>query len=225
MDTDLRVGLWNAVDGTYWIPIDPRTYPVYQQGLHQFFQSLWHAYFHRPFDTLPYSLSETLEQIRDHFFKCDWWAVYDFLEAMVRLYPYNNINDDFQRVCNIVLAINLSGYRFVDGQVTPITTEEELAAVEKALQIDGKLKPVILHLKQAISLLSDRKSPDYRNSINESISAIESICKLMTGMAGATLGPAIKALEPKLSMHKDLKEAFHKLSGTGIQQRGVLAAK
>jgi hypothetical protein len=43
----------------------------------------------------------------------------------------------------------------------------------------------------------------------------------MTGMAGATLGPAIKALEPKLSMHKDLKEAFHKLYGFTSDAHGI----
>lgn len=60
-------------------------------------------------------------------------------------------------------------------------------------------------------LLADRKSPDYRNSIKESISAVEAICKLITGSQKATLEDALRQLETKLgSVHPALKDAFRK---------------
>jgi hypothetical protein len=36
--------------------------------------------------------------------------------------------------------------------------------------------------------LADRENPDYRNSIKESISAVESAAQEITGDTGATLG-------------------------------------
>ena len=53
------------------------------------------------------------------------------------------------------------------------------------------------HIKKALSLYSDRKNPDYENSIKESISAVEAMCCIITGMTGAsaTLGAALKKLE------------------------------
>jgi len=57
------------------------------------------------------------------------------------------------------------------------------------------LQPVREHLNQALKLLSDRKKPDYRNSIKESISAVESLSKIISKQDKATLGPALNAVE------------------------------
>ena len=42
--------------------------------------------------------------------------------------------------------------------------------------------------------MCDRKAPDYRNSIKESISAVEGMCQAINNDANATLGQAIKRL-------------------------------
>jgi len=65
-------------------------------------------------------------------------------------------------VCNSILE-EVSGYHFVEGKITQITSEEEISEIEEALEIP--LKPVRTHLENALKLFSDRKSPDYRNSI------------------------------------------------------------
>ncbi len=50
-------------------------------------------------------------------------------------------------------------------------------------------------LKRALELFSDRGSPDYRNSIKESISAVESFVIFTTGKDKGTLGQLTKKLE------------------------------
>jgi hypothetical protein len=40
--------------------------------------------------------------------------------------------------------------------------------------------------------MTDREQPDYRNSIKESISAIESLCRKITGNDKGTLGLVLK---------------------------------
>jgi hypothetical protein len=78
-------------------------------------------------------------------------------------------------------------------------------------------------MKRALDLLADRKSPDYRNSIKESISAVEAICSLEAGSSSTTLGQALKELEKKKSvdMHPALKGAFDKLYGYTSDAEGI----
>ena len=50
--------------------------------------------------------------------------------------------------------------------------------------------------------MSDRQRPDYRNSIKESISAVESIAQQLSGNNKATLDDALKILEKKGKLHQ-----------------------
>jgi hypothetical protein len=77
------------------------------------------------------------------------------------------------------------------------------------------------HLTRALKLLSDRKAPDYRNSIKESISAVESIARDLTGMPKATLADALKVLERDNRLHPALKEGFLRLYGYTSDEGGI----
>ncbi|KAB0477571.1 hypothetical protein, partial [Pseudomonas vancouverensis] len=80
---------------------------------------------------------------------------------------------------------------------------------------------VQLHLNQALKLMSDRQNPDYRNSIKESISAVESICKIITQDDKATLGKALKIIEEKYSLHAALKSSLSQLYGYASDGDGI----
>ena len=69
--------------------------------------------------------------------------------------------------------------------------------------------------------MANRKSPDYRNSIKEAISAVEAICNLITGEKRATLGQALKRIEEKVSLHPALKNAFSNLYGYTSDAEGI----
>ena len=125
----------------------------------------------------------------------------------------------FVELCNFVLERESSAYRFVDHRIAQITGEEEIAQIEQA--INGVLKPVSQHMERALTLLSDRKSPDYRNSIKESISAVEAICGVIAGRRNATLGQALDKVEKKVKLHPALKEAFDKLYGYTSSGDGI----
>ncbi len=92
--------------------------------------------------------------------------------------------------------------------------------LEKALQ-DTEFEGVNKHLKRSLELLSDRKKPDYRNSIKESISAVESIARIITHKPKATLGDALKVLEKKKHIHKALQEGFSNLYGYTSDEHGI----
>ncbi|MEG8264615.1 hypothetical protein MKS78_04515 [Acinetobacter baumannii] len=50
-------------------------------------------------------------------------------------------------------------------------------------------------MKAALSFLTDRNKPDYRNSVKESISAVEALCVTLSGDPKATLGASLNSIE------------------------------
>ena len=94
--------------------------------------------------------------------------------------------EDFIILLNDCLEIENSAYRVINYQITPITSEQEIQSIEDALENTHPYTGIQQHLNQALKLMSDRQKPDYRNSIKESISAVESICKIVTDDEKAT---------------------------------------
>ena len=72
-------------------------------------------------------------------------------------------------------------------------------------------------------MLSDKKSPDYINSIKESISAIEAICKLISKNEKTDLGGALAIIEGqgKINLHPALRRAFTNLYGYTCDADGI----
>lgn len=225
MYADLRNSLWSALTIFYWGqvgdgPDQIRLFP----NLHTLCQRLWFSYFRKPLDTLSDQWHFIHREIRQYFFDCPWNKVYEFIEFVANNYPDedNSVNPKFMDFCNRVLKQKLSVYRFVGGVITQLTSEQEIAEIEEALEAKSP-KPVTIHLKTALDLLADRKSPDYRNSIKESISAVEAICCSITGNSKASLGQALKAIERdgKVDLHPALKAAFDKLYGYTSEADGI----
>ena len=77
------------------------------------------------------------------------------------------------------------------------------------------------HLRDALAKLTDRESPDFRNSIKESISAVEALCCLIIGKK-ASLGKAIKKLrEAGVPLHQSQVKAWGHLYGYTSDQEGI----
>lgn len=220
IDSELRNGLWNGLKIYYWDAFIG-SYISTHKELDILFKRLWHTFFKRPLDTLDDSFATTYKEIRSHFFTCKWNEVYDFIQFVANNYPGQEHNQSFMTFCNSVLERELSGYRFVGGIITPLTSKEQIAEIEKALHISGPMEGVNTHLKTAIHFLSDRKSPDYRNSIKESISAVEALCTLITKSKKANIDQALKELEGKVDLHPALRAAFIKLYAYTSDAEGI----
>jgi hypothetical protein len=219
MDEELRNGLWNALDISCSVRMN--TYAqIKLTSLHTFFVRLWHSYFKWPLDTLPDLVREAYSIIREYFFACEWYEVYDFIEFVVAN-DESLSSKEFMDFCNSVMERELSAYRFVGGKITPITSEEEIQEIESALRASSPFEAVRLHLRAALDKLSDRKAPDYRNSIKESISAVEALARLITGDEKAELGKALNIMEKKMGLHGALKRAFSALYGYTSNAEGI----
>jgi hypothetical protein len=109
----------------------------------------------------------------------------------------------------------------VSGRITQLTAEEEIEEIEKALHLPPALKPVSDHLGRALGLVADRKAPDYANSIKESISAVEALCKLISHNPKGTLKDTLQVIEKKVAIHPALKQAFNKLYAYTSDAEGI----
>ncbi len=130
----------------------------------------------------------------------------------------NRYTEDFNRI----FEQEKSAYRFANEQIVPITNEIELDEIVTAAS--SEFDAVNAHISNALRLYSDRENPSYKNSIHESISAVESMCSIITGMKGkgATLGLMLKKLEDNgVRIHSALREAFSKLYGFTSDEEGI----
>ena len=150
-----------------------------------------------------------------------WYTIFDFIERYLAV-SSKAASTKMVKEFNRILEDEVSAYRILDDLVVPITSKAELEAIQEAKETP--YDSVHTHITKALSLYADRKTPDYENSIKESISAVEAICCIITGMTGAqaTLGKAIKKLkEHGVHIHPALEGAFSSLYGYTSDENGI----
>jgi hypothetical protein len=227
MDDDLRNGLWSAVTLNFLNSIRD-DYLHSHPPVRDLLGAIWISYFKYPADTLDDWGPKVYPQVREYFFSCKWNEVYDLLEFVAKSYQYvgdpeEELKHAFIEDCNLIMKRELSAYRFVGEEIAQITSEAEIAGIEEALKASAPLNVVHKHLGTALALLSDRKSPDYPNSVKESISSVEVLCKIITGRNSATLVNALDLIEKqgKITIHPALKGAFEKVYGYASSSGGI----
>lgn len=209
MDADLRNRLWNVLDLYYWNESEHYYTEDVLGSPRVLFRRLCHNLFKIPVSTLDLTWGRDLEYLKKHFFRCPWFEVYDFIEFVANEYENKETNEYFKKTCNKVLEEEMSGYRFVGNQLVKITSEIEIAEIEESLKTP--FASVNKHIETALCHLTNKKSPDFRNSIKESISGVEAICQIIANDEDATLTKALTVIEKRIPLNNNLKEAFKKL--------------
>jgi hypothetical protein len=213
----LRNSLWNVI----------------HQRVHSRDASLWPRiarraaadFFKFPIDELPLYDFECGRWIKERFYKMEWYRAYDFVEYFVQD-VYGIISTDRKPIVahfNRVLEREGAGYRFIAGVLSPISNPTEIVAVDEAVSNAARrgLAGASEHLNTAIALLGQRPDPDYRNSIKESISAIESLVKSISGQGSGGLAGALDAVAAKAPIHGALRSALKSLYGYTSDESGV----
>ena len=145
-----------------------------------------------------------------------WYKKLDIIEKTIQyLRNFDAKNHKFYSVAsNFIKLLNSAferlnfAYRIINDAIVEITSEQEIKTIEIA--IDNSARNVKMHLNRALELYAQRPNSDYRNSIKESISAVEAFCREKTGEN--TLGKALNKLEKNGIVFPDvLKTAFEKL--------------
>lgn len=117
----------------------------------------------------------------------EWYKKLDIIELILENLKlisdeytwYYNVYDDFVQSLNYEFKRLNFGYHIIENKITEVTSEEEIITIENALKVSKD--NVREHLHNALDLYSKRPTADYRNSIKESISAVEAISRNITG--------------------------------------------
>ena len=225
MDAALRNGLWNALSRL--IPIDitrPSQELLYTQ---QLMTHIWIDHFKETEDVLPQEkafmgglnpaeVEGLRSSLKERFYTADWYRVYDLIEFVGRNIICNT--DQFRRDCNFVLERERAGYRFVNRLIAPITNDLEIEAIESA--ISQSEEPAV-HLRRALERLSDRQTPDFSNSMKDSILAVESQARITMGDPAATLGKLLHRLQKERGLPTNIKTAIEALHGYTSSAVGI----
>jgi hypothetical protein len=129
------------------------------------FADIWSNFLREPVDDMP-NEKEARTEIRQIFTTGGWWQVYDFIEFILAS-PHNGNREPLKAAISTILREDMAGFLYIDGRFVEITDETEVAAIESALSATSgdKFARPRTHLTAALQLLSDRRTPDYRNSI------------------------------------------------------------
>lgn len=173
-------------------------------------------------DTLKTDSYDAVLTVIEYIVDCIDDSVYDCS------FIFQNRSCTATAIYNSVFEQEYVGYRIINGEARPISDRIEVGTIEEALS--SKYEEVKQHIDKALGFLSDRESPDYANSIKESISAVERMCSIIVGKA-TSLGDALNNLQKKgVSVHPQLRSAFEKLfaytnGASGIRHAGELDGK
>ncbi|MHB8065243.1 MAG: AbiJ-NTD4 domain-containing protein, partial [Ruminiclostridium sp.] len=138
MDTDLRNSIWNGLNICYFNTITSTSlgYKVisenYNKNIYHLIHKIWMDYFKIPVETIKENWDSCYTELKDYFFKCKWYEVYDFVEFIGN--NYVGTNNAFISYCNKIFEREISGYRFVDRKIIRITEPIELDEIEEALK-------------------------------------------------------------------------------------------
>lgn len=224
VDRDLRIALWNVLAikmWNKWSDYDFDFAPNEEtKRIINIIRRAWFYYFNYDMDSLPEfnstpSYDNARSKFKRYFFDCNWYEVFDFLEFLLQDSETFLDNDSVMFLNHAFKRAN-AAYQVIGKTVVEITDANEIKTINEAL--NDKSSPVRTHIQAALAMLSDRREPNYRNSIKESISAVEAACRLVTGMKKATLGEALKKIP---DLHPAMMKGFSALYGFTSEASGV----
>ena len=229
MSDELRNCLWNALynflNGFNVATKTWRELTFAQEIAKHFCLRLWVDFFNRPQGQFPdYGLENSFESL---FKGLKWYQVYDLIEFIMDEFHKLTKNLYFRQhvlplarffcgACEQCLTKHNSAHRICGGKVVRITSKQEIAEIDSAMNSEHPLPSD--HIRKALSLFANRTTPDYPNSIKESISAVESLAKIVTGKKQATLGELTRELG---GLRPAFQKALGKLYGYTSDAPGV----
>jgi len=223
MDVQLRTALWNAMCQSFWLNIKGNGYIRDNSHLTQMLYDLWTLYFKKAHDDFPEFWTPWEKTLKHYVFNCTWDEVYEIIEFMMDHWGVSYQLKDITNIFNNTLERELSGYRIINCIVTPITNQMEIDEINQAIESNDAIRPVKLQLEEALRKLSKRDEPDYRGSIKDSISSVESLCRLISKEPKLELGKALKSLEQngKVKIHPSLRNGFMNIYGWTSDDQGI----
>lgn len=187
----LRIAAWNATLPRL-LPDSAQDWTAYQANA----KALW-AHINWRADEIPIYAVDARKLLKPFWFGSPWEDFFDAYEFVVQLLtPDRRLAGAAGKwigEMNHLLAVQGCAYRFIAGELAPVTNTTEVKEVVAATEC--AIGPAAKHIRDALGLLPPNPNAMPRNSAKESISAVESALKHLTGEPAATLGEGLKAFE------------------------------
>lgn len=235
MDKSLRNKIWNYIHIYFLSEIKDAGPKASENKLEHVIPIIFDQVYSLPMDNVSDDIKEAIRQLRDEYFASEWYLVYDLIEWLTSIisididdkektyFPFTVSIEEFIEEIETVLEEENAGYRFMDTTLVPITSERELKSIEEAIDtaIDADLDNIANHIETAVLKLSDRKNPDYRNSIKESISAVEGTVRILSESKKTGISVPLKELMGKLKIPPALQQGYSNLYGYTSGNSGI----
>lgn len=156
-------------------------------------------------------------EVRDHLENCAWYLVYDIIEAIIQRLNAQE-KTTFADEINEYFITNGIGWKIVNGLIETRGDELFETATKTVVSVleTAKLETAKTEIKEALTDLSRRPSPDITGAIQHSLACLECVAREVTGDKKATLGELIKK-HPNI-VPKPLDTAIEKIWGFTSEQ-------
>jgi hypothetical protein len=161
-------------------------------------------------------------EVEGHVYNCDWYRVYDIIEAIRASFAREEEPDSTENVLRVAIfdgEVNSTlrelgiGWQLRDGLIQARGDDASEAVVNQAKDILKAKKKDTAHneLQEALRDISRRPLPDVTGAIQHSMAALECLAKDVTGDAKATLGQILA--RHAVIVPKPLDQAVDKIWG------------
>lgn len=226
LDVDLRNRLWSVIYSSIFEEYEsPNPYGNRSQAAViciNIAKFVWTDYFKLQADTFfepdPNRSKSSFHPIKNLIINGPWNEALDLLEFLLKSIP-ESWEEEIIEDLNKVFESENASFRIIGLEITEITDPIEVESIESAIQ--NTRGTTHTHLAKALELLSDRKLKDFRNSIKESISAVEAASQAVAQKSGATLNEALREIKKSRTIHPAFERSLISLYGYTSDSGGI----
>jgi hypothetical protein len=221
----LQTRVWNLC--LPWLfPPEPLAHESFMQMMRHLYREMgW------PITDISFNPADARDFLASQFLnpRIQWTEFYQFAELIPSLRALaRDARHDQRAAClaarsalNSALEQEGSPYRMAMDELAPITSAEEIEEVRAAAASVGRFELAAEHINQALAHLAQRPAPNYRDSIKQSFSAVESV--LWVAIEDKPKLPqALRVFEARYGeIHGALRGIVEKLHGYASDEEGV----
>ena len=223
MPSSLKSGLWDILSVHYFAKIHDKHSSwggAYSSGFKKLTGSIWFQFYREPMDARPDYAGDALKLIRSRFFSANFYQVYQFVEFIVSQPTASGTSSKgVHEGINFVLEREKAAFRLLDGLLIKLNNEHELSEISEA--IGSAHEPIGEHVRLAAKHYSSLENPDFRNSIKESISAVEAAVSFVVGKKTHGISKPLKTIADKYEIHPSLRDGFGKIYAWTSDDSGI----
>lgn len=222
MNDDLRNSIWNMLYNKLFSETSDYMNNAGYSSVIELQKRVIVYYLKKPSHLIEdYIVSNINDMIYKWIKAAEWYKIYELVEFIIGEFPIDsNYYRYFDFEYDNIAKHEMSAWRLVNGRFVEITSENELEELKTSLS-DDRFPGVQQHLSAALELMAQKPEPDYRNSIKESISAVESMAMNITGDPNHSLGQALDVMFKDKGLHPALKKGFGALYGYTSNAEGI----